>query len=87
MDKIQNLHDLEYYGNILLSTELVKRWIKLKPNNKELKKLGEALIQISLYVVRIQDDLSKHKEAISDYRYDKNKALLELQELKRQSEM
>jgi hypothetical protein len=87
MDKIQNLHDLEYYGNILLSPQLVKRWIKLKPNNKELKKLGEALIQISLYVVRIQDDLSKHKEAISDYRYDKNKALLELQELKRQSEM
>ena len=86
MDKIQNLHDLEYYGNILLCTELVQKWRKLKPDNKELKKISEALIKVSLYVVRLQDDLSKHKEAISDYRYRKNKALLELKDMQKKYE-
>ena len=80
MDKIQNLKDLEYYGNILLCTELAKKWIKLKPDNKELKKLGDGLLHIAIYVVGLQDDLNKHKEAISDYRYKKNKALLALRD-------
>tara|TARA_Y100000401_G_scaffold111165_1_gene109143 strand:- start:999 stop:1304 length:306 start_codon:yes stop_codon:yes gene_type:complete len=83
MDKIQNLKDLEYYGNILLVTELVNKYIKMRPNNKELKKLGDALLKVSLYVVGLQDDLAKHKEAISDYRYRKNKALLELEKIKK----
>ena len=87
MDKIQNLHDLEYYGNIELCCSLAKKWIKLKPDNPELKKLVNALIDISIYVVRVQGDLQKHKTAISDYRYDKNKALLELQELKNKDKM
>ena len=83
MDKIQNLKDLEYYGNILLVTELVNKYIKMRPNNKELKKLGDELLKVSLYVVGLQDDLAKHKEAISDYRYRKNKALLELEKIKK----
>lgn len=87
MDKIQNLHDLEYYGNIQLCCSLVQKWIKLKPENVELQELGKALTNVAFYVVRIQGDLEKHKEAISGYRYDKNKALLELQELKEQSKM
>tara|TARA_R100000656_G_scaffold45930_1_gene37483 strand:+ start:329 stop:592 length:264 start_codon:yes stop_codon:yes gene_type:complete len=87
MDKIQKLHDLEYYANMQLCTTLVQKWLKLKPDNKELKELSKSLTSMAFYVNRIQSDLQKHKEAISEYRYDKNKALLELQELKRQSEM
>ena len=87
IDKIQNLHDLEYYGNMQLCTSLVQKWIKLKPDNKELQHLSKALTDTAFYVNRIQGDLQKHKEAISDYREDKNKALLELQELKQQSKM
>jgi hypothetical protein len=87
IDKIQNLHDLEYYGNMQLCTSLVQKWIKLKPDNKELQHLSKALTDTAFYVNRIQGDLQKHKEAISDYRYDKNKALLELQELKNKDKM
>ncbi len=87
MDKIQNLHDLEYYGNMQLCTGLVQKWIRLKPDNPELKAMGKALTNIAFYVVRIQGDLEKHKEAISGYRYDKNKALLELQEIKDRDKM
>ncbi len=87
MDKIQNLHDLEYYGNMQLCTGLVQKWIRLKPENKELQHLCKALTDVAFYVNRIQGDLQKHQEAISDYREDKNRALLELQELKQQSKM
>ena len=83
MDKIQNLKDLEYYGNILLCTELANKLIKLKPHNKELKKLGDGLLNIAIYVVGLQDDLNKHKEAISDYRYKKNQAILKCRDLER----
>ena len=86
-DKIQHLHDLEYYSNMQLCTSLIQKWIKLKPDNKELQYLSKALTDTAFYVNRIQGDLQKHKEAISDYREDKNRALLELKELKQQSKM
>ncbi len=86
MDKIQNLEDLKYYSNMLLTTGLVKKWKELKPDNVELKKISAALVEITLYVIKLQEDLANHKIAMSDYRYKKNKALLELQELKEKNQ-
>ena len=83
MDKIENLHDLEYLGNIQLCLELSLKWSKLRPENKEIKELSKAVMGISFYVMRTVKDLQKHKEAISGYKYDKNQALLELAELKK----
>ena len=82
MDKIQNLHDLEYFTNISLICELALKWSKARPANKEIKALSDALTSIAFYVNRIQGDLQKHKMAISDYRLDKNKALLKYKEIK-----
>ena len=86
MDKIENLHDLEYYGNIQVCLELALKWKKLKPDNKEIQELSRALIDISFYVIRIKKDWDANKIAVSDYRYDKNKALLQLQEIKNKYE-
>ena len=83
IDKIQNLKDLEYYSNMELCSGLVRKWRKLKPNNKELKSFDLNLLEITLYVVEIQRDNIFHKEAISDYRERWNKVKLELQELKK----
>ncbi|QDP45787.1 MAG: hypothetical protein Tp1102DCM384591_29 [Prokaryotic dsDNA virus sp.] len=82
MDKIQNLHDLEYFTNISLSCELALKWSKARPKNKEVQALSKALTDIAFYVNRIQGDLQKHKVAISDYRLDKNEALLKYNEIK-----
>lgn len=87
MDKIQNLNDLKYYSNMLLCTGIVKKWTDLKPNNPDLQKMAKALIDITLYVIRIQEDLQCNKIAVSDYRYRKNKALLELKEIKEKYEL
>jgi len=81
-DKIQNLKDLEYYSNMLLSTGLIKKWIDMKPDNPELKKLSKVLVANTFYVMNLQEDLAKYKILVSDYRYAMNKAKLELQELK-----
>ena len=86
IDKIQNLKDLEYYSNMEYTTSLVRDWVRLKPENEQLKKLSKCLLEISLYVVEIQRDNQFHREAISDYRYSKNKAWLDLEELKEKYE-
>ena len=83
MDKIQNLKDLKYYANIQLCLELALKWSKLKPENKEIQGLSKAIMEISLYVIHIQTDLGANKEAVSDYRYKKNQALLELNKIKK----
>jgi len=80
-NKIENLQDLKYYSNMLLCTGLIKKWTELKPDNPDLQKMAKALIDITLYVIRLQEDLQCNKIAVSDYRYRKNKALLQLKEL------
>jgi len=80
-DKIDNLEDLKYYSNMLLCTGLVKKWRELKPDNPELKKVSKALVEVTLYVIRLQEDKLNYQTAFSDERYAKNKALLELKEL------
>ena len=86
MDHIRNLKDMEYYTNMYLSTGLVKKWRDAKPDNPELKKIAKALVEITFYVMNLQDDLEKNKILVSDYRYAMNKAKLELQELKENKE-
>ena len=34
-NKIQNIQDLEYSNNQILIGELIKKWLKAKPKNKE----------------------------------------------------
>jgi len=86
MEKIQNLEDLKYYSNMLLCTGLVKKWREAKPDNIELKKIADALVHVTFYVIKLQEDLMNHKIAISDYRYKKNKALLKLNEIENKNQ-
>ena len=81
MDKIQNLSDMEYYANMTLCLGLLKKWTD-RSKSKDLQKFTTAILDISFYTMKLQDDLHKHKLAVSDYRYKKNQALLELKEVK-----
>lgn len=81
-DKIQNIQDLEYSNNQILIGELIQKWIKSKPSNKELLSLRDAFIDNSIYVAGLQNDLMACKMANSEYREERNDAILELEELK-----
>ena len=81
-NKIQNIQDLEYSNNQILIGELIQKWIKSKPTNKELLSLRDAFIDNSIYVAGLQNDLMACKMANSEYREQRNDAILELEELK-----
>ena len=81
-DKIQNIQDLEYSNNQILIGELIQKWIKSKPTNQELLSLRDAFIDNSIYVAGLQNDLMACKMANSEYREQRNDAILELEELK-----
>ena len=80
--KIENIQDLNYNNNQTLIGELIKKWIKAKPKNKELIDLRDAFIDNAIYVACLQNELMACKMANSDYREQRNDALLELDELK-----
>lgn len=81
-DKIQNIQDLEYSNNQILIGELIQKWIKVKPSNNELLSLRDAFIDNSIYVAGLQNDLMACKMANTEYREERNDAILELEELK-----
>jgi|TARA_R110000787_G_scaffold72267_1_gene161171 hypothetical protein len=82
MDKITNLKDLQYYNNTILLSELINKWVKDKPLNKDLKEFQKGFIGMIFYTNNLQTNLANCKIANSDYREQKNEALLKLQDLK-----
>lgn len=83
MDAEQNLHNLEYLTNSILVSEILQKWKKQKPDHKELNEVVNAYIQVVFYITRITQDNTVKDSLISKYRYERNKALLELEELKK----
>jgi len=78
-NKMQNLQDLEYTNNAILLGELINKWVKSKPKNKE------AFIDNSIYVAGLQNDLTACKMANSDYREQRNEALYDLELIKEEN--
>ena len=83
MDAEQNLHNLEYLNNSILVSEILQKWKNQKPDHKELNEVVNAYIQVVFYVTRVTQDNTVKDNLISKYRYERNKALLELEELKK----
>ncbi len=78
-NKIQNLQDLEYTSNAILLGELINKWVKAKPKNKELLQFQQLFIDNSIYVAGLQNDLAACKMANSDYRERMNEAIYDLE--------
>ncbi len=83
MDAEQNLHNLEYLNNSILVSEILQKWKNQKPDHKELNEVVNAYIQVVFYVTRVTQDNTVKDNLISKYRYERNKALLELEKLKK----
>ena len=64
MDKITNLKDLQYYNNTILLSELINKWVKDKPLNKDLKEFQKGFIGMIFYTNKLQD----LKEDIEEYK-------------------
>jgi|TARA_R110000787_G_scaffold50195_2_gene119917 hypothetical protein len=76
MQKLQNLKDLEYYAASISTNNILLKWMRSKPKNKELKLLSDNIIKIEFYVNQLQQNDRLNQEIISEYRYKLNKLKL-----------
>jgi len=77
-----NIHQINYLNESLLVGEILKDWNKNKPENEGLNIIIKAYAKMTMYVARLNNDIMAKDMLISKYRYEKNKALYELKELK-----
>ena len=84
MNAIENIHNLEYLSNSIVVLEKLKEWQKARPNNKDLNNLINKYLDITFYIIRLQQDAMAKDMMISKFRFERNTARLKLQELKDQ---
>tara|TARA_R110000772_G_scaffold97378_3_gene196601 strand:+ start:1241 stop:1540 length:300 start_codon:yes stop_codon:yes gene_type:complete len=73
--KIDLLKDMEYITDIDMLTSLVLNQIK-KKETKTLTEMSKAIARIFFYVNSLQVDRRMYDKAMSQYREDKNRAVL-----------
>jgi hypothetical protein len=86
MDKIQNLHDFEYWNNSIMCIDILQKWIKITPENEDIKAMIKAYQEMSFYVARLKDDFNKQQQVLIDVTNQRNKWCVDAQTHKRDLE-
>ncbi len=73
--KLDNLKDLQYLVNSELVNNQLSKWRKTQPDNKNLKKFIEAMLNIELYVNELENERHLLMLSIDEYRSDKIRAV------------
>lgn len=82
MNAVENIHNIEFLANQMFVLEKLKQWQKSKPDNQDLKQLINKYLEITFYVIRLEQDAVAKNMLISQYREEKNILKLKLRELK-----
>tara|TARA_R110002020_G_scaffold463379_2_gene683433 strand:- start:217 stop:435 length:219 start_codon:yes stop_codon:yes gene_type:complete len=61
----------------------MRKWNKIKPENKEIKELMTALREMSFYVARLKDDAQARNKIIKDLKVDRTEWCMRAQEAER----
>jgi hypothetical protein len=78
--KINNLKEIDYYSNFNLVGEYIVKWKKLKEDSKPLNDMYFAWQQIGFYVHNIIIEQKHYDKSISEFRSDKNRAIIRARE-------
>ena len=88
--KIQNLKEMEYYGNFNLVGEILLKLKKKYPNNEKIHEAVDAMGHIGIFVTEMMQNQYFYNKSIESYRSDKLRAIerarrveAELEELKK----
>ena len=73
--KLDNLKDFQYLVNSELVNNQLSKWRTSQPDNENLNKFTEAMINIELYVNELQNDRHLLMLSIDEYRSDKIRAV------------
>ena len=72
--KIDNLKDFEIWSDLNFLISIVKKQID-KKETENLKKMSECLIRLTFYYQETSNNKRLYKEALSDYRLARNRAI------------
>lgn len=73
--KMQNLKEMEYYGNFNLVGEVLLKLKKKYPNNETLSDAVSAMTQIGFFVTEMMQNQYYYQKSLESYRADKNRAI------------
>jgi|8_EtaG_2_1085327.scaffolds.fasta_scaffold412492_1 hypothetical protein len=73
--KMNNLEELELTSSLLVMQVFIKQWIKLKPNNNDLEKFKQALLEVTFITNKMIVDKRNYYNIIGQYRADKLRAI------------
>jgi len=83
--KIDNLKDLEIWSDLNFLISIVKKQID-KKKTKNLEKMSECLVRLTFYFQENTNNIRLYKEAISDYRLARNRAIERARKAEKQNE-
>ena len=83
--KIDNLKDLEIWSDINFLISIVKKQ-RDKKETENLKKMSESLIRLTFYFQENTNNIRLYKEALSDYRLQRNRAIERARKAEKQNE-
>ena len=72
--KINNLKDLEIWSDLNFLSTIVKSQLD-KKKTKNLEKMSESLVRVVFYFQEYSNNIRLHKQALSEYRLTKNRAI------------
>lgn len=78
--KINNLKEIQYYADFNLVGEYIIKWKKLKEDSKPLNDMYFAWQNIGFYVHNMIIEQRHYQTSLSEYRADKNRAIVRARE-------
>ena len=73
--KIQNLKEMEYYGNFNLVGEILLKLKKKYPDNEKISEAVDAMGHIGIFVTEMMQNQYFYNKSLEDYRSDKLRAI------------
>ena len=83
--KIDNLKDLEIWADIHFLTSIVSSQLD-KRKSENLQKMSESLVRVAFYFQEYSNNIRLYKEALSDYRLQRNRALVRARKAEKENE-
>ena len=83
--KIDNLKELEIWSDLHFLTSIVSSQLD-KRKTKNLEKMSESLVRVAFYFQEYSNNIRLYKEALSDYRLQRNRAIERARKTEKENE-
>ena len=85
MKKIDNLKELEIWSDLNFLTSIVSSQLD-KRKTKNLEKMSESLVRVVFYFQEYSNNIRLYKQALSDYKLQRNRAIVRARKAEQENE-